>query len=351
MEFFDRKEEVLDLELTQYGKYLLSIGKLSPTYYAFFDDDINYDTQYQGDPPALDHTAVSAGPSENQKDTEDRIKETPRIKVIHSVDTVEKSVNQSVITPIEGIKVFGSGAGAVAETEEFYIDGNFISENFGEMGYKYPIPPKQNTSGLHLPLGTSKYNSEYYPAFDLNFSKGKILTGKSIYYDSGSYGIKRMPQIELEVTFETSIETAEGNYGSVKVVTIKDSSEFADYNHTSISEDGTFVKVEEDYISINLRELNSLEAKENFIIEVYEVENPDTTNEILLPMKFGGESFSDLYADYLYDKTSNSLKTQDNFVEYFFKVSVDDEIIEGANTEVSPPVLPGNDYDVCDDDE
>tara|TARA_R110000822_G_scaffold40250_7_gene109676 strand:- start:1925 stop:2968 length:1044 start_codon:yes stop_codon:yes gene_type:complete len=347
MEFFDRKEEVLDLELTQYGKYLLSIGKLKPAYYAFYDDDINYDTQYQGDPPALDHTAVSSGPTENQKDTESRIKETPRIKVIHSVDTVDKSVHQIEYTPNIGAGM--EGGEVVLPTGVELSD--FLSETYGEMGYKYPIPKKQNTSGLQLPLGTSKYNSEYYPAFDLNFSKGKILTGKSIYYDSGSYGIKRIPQIELEVTFETTIDTAEGDYGSIKVVTMKDSDEFADYNYTTISEDGTFVKVEEDYISINLRELNSLEAKENFIIEVYEVENPDTTDEILLPMKFGGEFLSNLYSDYLYDKTSNSLKTQDNFVEYFFKVSVDEEITEGTNTEVSPPVLPGNDYDVCDDDE
>ena len=37
MEFFDKKEEVIDLQLTQYGKYLLSLGKLKPVYYAFGD--------------------------------------------------------------------------------------------------------------------------------------------------------------------------------------------------------------------------------------------------------------------------------------------------------------------------
>ena len=44
MEFFDKKEEVLDVQLTEYGKYLLSTGRMRPVYYAFFDDDILYDT-------------------------------------------------------------------------------------------------------------------------------------------------------------------------------------------------------------------------------------------------------------------------------------------------------------------
>jgi len=30
MEFFNKKEEVLDVELTEYGKYLLAIGQLNP---------------------------------------------------------------------------------------------------------------------------------------------------------------------------------------------------------------------------------------------------------------------------------------------------------------------------------
>ena len=47
-EFFDKKEEVLDIQLTQHGKYLLSRGEFSPKFYAFFDDDIIYDTEYAG---------------------------------------------------------------------------------------------------------------------------------------------------------------------------------------------------------------------------------------------------------------------------------------------------------------
>ena len=33
MTFFNKKTDVIDIELTPYGRYLLSIGKLKPKYY------------------------------------------------------------------------------------------------------------------------------------------------------------------------------------------------------------------------------------------------------------------------------------------------------------------------------
>ena len=68
MEFFNKKEEVLNVELTEYGEYLLAIGKLNPTYYAFFDDDIIYDSSYAG------------FTDEEQNAIQDRIEQTPRAK-------------------------------------------------------------------------------------------------------------------------------------------------------------------------------------------------------------------------------------------------------------------------------
>ena len=44
--FLNKKEQVYDLKLTSYGRYLFSIGSFKPTYYAFFDDNITYDSRY-----------------------------------------------------------------------------------------------------------------------------------------------------------------------------------------------------------------------------------------------------------------------------------------------------------------
>ena len=80
--FFDDKEEVLSIELTQYGKYLLSKGKLKPVYYSFFDDDVLYDSEYGGFP-------------EGQKEAEKRIQhETPRFKTQYSFTHVDSKVTE-----------------------------------------------------------------------------------------------------------------------------------------------------------------------------------------------------------------------------------------------------------------
>ena len=44
--FLNKKEQVYDLKLTSYGRYLLGEGSFKPTYYAFFDDSILYDSDY-----------------------------------------------------------------------------------------------------------------------------------------------------------------------------------------------------------------------------------------------------------------------------------------------------------------
>jgi hypothetical protein len=42
----NKKEQVIDIQLTPYGRHVLSNGKFEPAYYAFFDNNIVYDGQY-----------------------------------------------------------------------------------------------------------------------------------------------------------------------------------------------------------------------------------------------------------------------------------------------------------------
>ncbi len=64
MKFLNKKEQVFDIQLTPYGKQKLSMGKLNPTYYAFFDDNVLYDIQY-----------AHSGATEAQNETHKRIKQ------------------------------------------------------------------------------------------------------------------------------------------------------------------------------------------------------------------------------------------------------------------------------------
>ena len=104
MTFFNRKEEVIDIELTQYGKLLLSKGKFKPKKYAFFDDDIVYDTQYS---TPTDPTSVAGATAERQNGISTRIKESVRNHAQHNygdaynlgeIEEGEESVLMSVGT-------------------------------------------------------------------------------------------------------------------------------------------------------------------------------------------------------------------------------------------------------------
>ena len=46
--FLNKKEQVIDFQLSRYGKHLLSVGRFKPVYYAFLDDNILYDGSYAG---------------------------------------------------------------------------------------------------------------------------------------------------------------------------------------------------------------------------------------------------------------------------------------------------------------
>ena len=78
MTFFNRKEEVIDIQLTQYGKYVLSKGRFKPDCYAFFDDDILYDGSH-------------IGIDEEQNEIETRIKNSVRLDLQPTSIGVETS--------------------------------------------------------------------------------------------------------------------------------------------------------------------------------------------------------------------------------------------------------------------
>ncbi|HHZ97950.1 MAG TPA: hypothetical protein EYN67_20950 [Flavobacteriales bacterium] len=71
--FLNKKEQVYDLRLTSYGRYLLGEGDFKPTYYAFFDDNILYDSDYAR--LNASGTALVSGSKEAQNDIHKRIKE------------------------------------------------------------------------------------------------------------------------------------------------------------------------------------------------------------------------------------------------------------------------------------
>ena len=131
---FRSKQEILKIELTTYGRYLMSRGKLRPVYYAFFDDDIIYDSEY-------------ANLQESQNSAQTRIlDETPSLKPQTTFSSIEKSVklNTLVSTEVDKLK---------KEEAQISADRNYA---------------------LSLPLANSSPISDYFPAWSFNLINGKI---------------------------------------------------------------------------------------------------------------------------------------------------------------------------------
>jgi hypothetical protein len=80
--FVNKKERVFDIELTSYGRYLMSIGKFKPAYYAFYDDNILYDKDY-----------ANSSAEENQNSIDERIKDTQYIGSLVLFRDVEETLN------------------------------------------------------------------------------------------------------------------------------------------------------------------------------------------------------------------------------------------------------------------
>jgi hypothetical protein len=122
MSFFDSKEEVINLELTSYGKFLLSKGLLKPVYYSFHDDDIIYDSNY-------------AGFSEDAGSSEVRIQEeTLYVKTLYSFKSpkpfLDKAINQE------------NYLGSINNQNEYKVD--YFDNSLGESSiYNLNVPSWQ----------------------------------------------------------------------------------------------------------------------------------------------------------------------------------------------------------------
>ena len=135
MSFYNKKEDVIEVQLTAYGKHLLSIGKLKPHSYAFFDDDIIYDGEY-------------AGITEEQNGVQTRIlEETPTTEV----QTVYTGRETSVGEANESIR-----------NKKATLRSSTVQQT-AERHYT-----------LSAPLGTSQYSKEHAPAWKIKTIEAEV---------------------------------------------------------------------------------------------------------------------------------------------------------------------------------
>lgn len=307
MSFFDPKEEVLDIELTSYGKYLLSKGRFSPQYYAFFDSDVLYDSEY-------------AGFVELQNSSSGRIvDETPQLKpqtIWAGVETNIKKNNEYVraggINPCDGrLRRLGS--------------------------QKIQLTPDRQYS-LTAPLGTMKLSSDNAPAWQVGVLDGEIF-GTVEYKQSETHPTLKIPQLDMETVLYKML-IREGLSGTFAIEDDGSLSEVGVFSPRF--EDGSFVDITEDQIVLEIYENNTDFENFNFDIEVYEVETDENNMEVLVPLNFIKKK--PLIVDGILldpeDVDEETPEINESFVEYFFDVLVDNEIDDELLCSLNPTNLP-----------
>ena len=288
MRFFDDKEEVIDIQLTQFGKHLLSLGKWKPVFYAFFDDNIIYD-------------GAAADISESQNNIEPRIQEnTPQMHTQHVFSGRETDF----------LRIFESRKDS-SEREEDKIN--------------IQSTPEKDYS-LVSPLGNSEYGNQSAPRWSVKVLQGKITSTEN--FLTGSYQTLKIPQLELDLTYTLHPQNildfpGRSSFGQI------DAEDLA----LGVFPDGTFLEVQEETILLDLEELNVPFDVENFDIEVFEMEevvldgvsNPTVQN--LNQLYFEKKKPQIVNNILISDMPSRDINPIDpSYVNYYFDIFVDDEI-------------------------
>ena len=260
MDFFDKKEDILDFQLTEYGKRLLEQGTLKPEYYAFFDDDILYDTE-------------AGGFNEEQNSAANRIKyETPSLKVQSNTTGVETRVNnfQLNVTGGDNSDIFATN---ISENSVDFVSAFQETPHFDQ---KYFIGSD--------PLGTSTLKTEYAPAWHLNCLAGEISSSTdystiNLRRSSNPNGIvRKIPQLEITLDYKTFLDRS---------TAIEENSVEHIVQLTSDHFDGNVeLYVQENFLVLDVQEKNTNMLKENVDIEVYEV----GPGNVLVPLRFLGDN-------------------------------------------------------------
>lgn len=141
---FDKKQDVIDFQLTPLGRKRLREGTFEPTYYAFGDADVTYDTRFFG---------ISG--SQNQTIEDLDVKDRPRVFTYPTLDT----------------------------------DKNIFKDKF----YKPSI------------LGNSQVGNQLYPAFELKLYNGHI--SGSTKYMTSTFLNEKVPTVNINMKCKYNSES------------------------------------------------------------------------------------------------------------------------------------------------
>tara|TARA_R100000697_G_scaffold122673_1_gene152755 strand:+ start:336 stop:1304 length:969 start_codon:yes stop_codon:yes gene_type:complete len=273
MTFFNKKTEVMQIEMTPYGRYLYSIGKFKPHSYEFIDDDILY---------------RASGSTETQESSHQRIiNETPKLKINRS------------------------------------FEDNDVRTDVVQLKTKRITQKKVNQRQPDLfSLGRSSYSSDSLPEFRVAMLQGEISSSSNMFetnrsYDGGNAvdisGSVFIPQIDIDFNIDASLLN-ELNDPSGDKMFISD-----------IFENGNYINLSFQDKILHIKEFNSFYERDNYEIEVF-LQELDT----LRPLKMRPQNsliVNDILLDVEeIDGTGGHFLLDIDYLNYYFDIVVDEDI-------------------------
>ena len=278
MSFFDKKEEVMKIEMTPYGRYLLSIGKLKPHSYKFFDENIVYDSN-------------AIGVNENQNTSHERVtSETPLLKCNPNITGVQTNI----------IK-FDSESVAMKHVRQLISDDHLSTNNES--------------------IGTCAYETKNNAAITIDLFEGNLIPDQiSSTYSSQHIDNAQIPQIPVNMFISASIHP--------------DIESVASFDQRSVRYgDGTGIFLDIKEPIIRFKESNGFDEKDNFTLTAYRVLSSSsgyTYKKLKIP-KFESRIVGDLLLDpaespNILDDAEGSIDYDEDDLLFYINIDVDRQI-------------------------
>lgn len=285
MTFKNKKEEVIEIELTSFGKHLLSNGKFQPTYYSFFDDDVLYDAAFAGSPEEQNYSQVRI------------LEETPVMRTQVHYTGAETEIERQI--------------------EWSRSDGTSLKESFQ--------PTRERSYAMSTPLGRSSYSSEYFPSWDITIYGAKFSQVSSVKADPAHQTL-RIPQLLTEdLEFKTSVvdEVIGTPIGDPETGHAEEVE-----NYQVSYENGNYIQISHKNIVIEVDELHTDSLFENYDVEFFLVEGEQPEAETLIPLVFTKDAGSNVVNGILRDPQEEpaTMELDNTFAEYYLNIDIDSEI-------------------------
>jgi len=301
--FFNKKEDVLDIELTQLGKYLLAKGKFKPVYYVFSDDEILYNVEYAGVEP------------EKAKETSTRIqKETQRVRTHYEHDGVETRIltlNGHEINKQRGLGWQARKTGRIEELPAGELYGNdFLTEE--KMG-------ADDRNLVRNMIGNSLLGEQIVPSWDVESIMDGKMTKFNVSSSSPNVGIKR-PVLTMEVDYNLKAESIPSTDPDYALPPEEFRITYSGIEDEIVFTDNMRLSVEDNALVLSLIERATDYKRENFEVEFFEVETKEVKD------KQGSVEVESLKRIYTTKNTRGVISR--DYIEQYFELLVDGEVAD-----------------------